>query len=195
MQFFFEQEAITTLDEKVQVVYSTDGSMTALAKNGMLALDEGRLYVQEQEALSACYTFVERWVPFENIEVAFDICIEQLGAMDLLSFKHGGYVRLTPGVLTVHLVTERGEFTAELAGEWNFLGPALMRLERSDDRIGFEIGGMNMHIDIPDNCRDGLEIRGLLGEISGTEARIGAIFMQDVRGIPDEQRIGQHHQQ
>lgn len=192
MKFFFEQNDVTTMDDRVSVFFSSDGAITALAKVDMLRFDGRYLSARNDEVLNACYSLVENWIPFEDIEVTYDLCIEELGVIDLISLKHGGYVRLLPNAIHVHLVTEGGEFTAEMAGSWDLLGPRIIRMERAGDVLSFEVGNTSMRVDIPDNCREGLQIRGLLGAVEAT-VQIGAIFITSIKDIPQEQRIGQTH--
>jgi len=181
MEFYFETNDVSTVDDRALVIFSSDAKMTAIAKREQLAHnDNGVLSSNGDEMLSACYTFVERWIPFENIDLSFELRTIRPGSMDLVSLKHGGYIRLSSDTIILHLVTEAGEVTSELSGSWDLIGWKTIRVQRTHERISIGIGDNIMHIDIPDNCRDGLEMIGLFGEVFNMEFEVASVLIEEL---------------
>lgn len=170
MEFYFEPNDVSTMDERAMAIFSSDSTRTAIAKKDAL-LHDGKncLFSSGNEAISACYSFTEKWIPFLEAEFSFDIHIGKLGLLDLLTLRHGGFIRLTSEAIQVQLVTETGEFAADISGAWSLKGDKVIRIQKTREKVEFEIGDVNVFIDIPDNCQEGLEVIGLFGEVSDTE--------------------------
>ena len=85
--------------------------------------------------------------------------------MDLITLKYGGFVRISQNTITVHFITEDGEMTSELNGDWDLLRSNVIRIQRIPDEMCIQIGMNVMRIGMEENCRRGLEIVGLFGEV------------------------------
>lgn len=183
MHFFFDHNDVSTVDDRVAAIFARDASMAAIAKREMLNHDNvGAIISHGDEMLNACYSFTEEWLPFENIEVLFDITFFHLGTMDLITLKHGGFVRISQNTITVHLITEEGEMTSELNGNWDLLHSNVIRIQRIPEEMCIQIGVNVMRIAIEENCRKGLEVVGLFGEVSNMGFEVRSISVDTLIG-------------
>lgn len=181
MQLYqFRFDNLTMYDERASALFDESGDHKAIAKKDMLFFDQkgGSLRVNEAETLNAAYILVEDWIPLKNTGISFHLEIEKLGELDLLTLKHGGYVRLTQEKLLMHLVTEGGEFDIDMS-----ITPPLGQLTSfdmywHDGRVGVRYGTNKAEFELPNGCQDQLEASGFFGYISNTTASIHAISVE-----------------
>jgi hypothetical protein len=179
MRFLFNDNDVSTVDDRAVAIFSSDASVTMIAKRDALSHDgNGVLFSNGEETLHACYSFAQEWIPFEDIGLQFDIRVFQPGTMDLITLNHGGSIRISSTLIRVHLITENGEMIAEMDGDWDLLKSNTIRISRAIDEIMVAIGSDTMYIDIEENCRKGLKMVGLFGEIVNTGFEVSSVLVE-----------------
>lgn len=180
MEFKFLPDHLTMFDDRASAIFDTSSKCKAIAKRDMLLFDEGfsALVINDNESLSVPYTLVERWIPLDKISISFSMVIDRIGQMDLLTLKHGGYVRLLHEKVQMHFVTENGEFDLDISTDYASGKETQFTIQRDGDRMRVSFGIYHSDFELPDNCRSGLEVMGFFGEISDTTARVSSISIQ-----------------
>jgi len=167
-------------DERASALFDESGDHKAIAKRDMLLFDqkEKSLSVNENETLNAAYTLVEEYILLKKIGISFRLDIAKLGQIDLLTLKHGGYVRLTQEKILMHLVTETGEYDIDMS-----VKPPIGKLRSFDmywydGTVGVRYGKDKAEFEIPEGYQDKLEVTGFFGHVSETTANIYAISVE-----------------
>lgn len=180
MDFEFDPDHLTLFDDRVSAFFDTSIRCKAIAKKDMLLFDEksAELVASHNESISAAYTLVEGWIPLNRISISFFLTINNMDQMDLLTLKHGGYVRLLHEKIQVHFVTENGEFDLDISTDYASGEEVEFFIRRDGVTMEIGFGGKHSSFDLPDNCRDGLEVTGFFGEVSNTSARVRRISVR-----------------
>lgn len=182
MEFKFDHEHVSSLDERVTAIFSVDGTIVAIAKKDALQFaSDDSLLMDGKEILDACYSFTSKWIEFDDIELSYQIQIANKGSLDLVTLKNGGFIRISDKCITSHLVTENGEMTSESIGNWDMSRSNRIVLQKMHDKISFLIGNEVVHVDIEENCREGLEIIGLFGSMVNAECKIYSVSISEMK--------------
>ncbi len=183
MEFYFEPNDVSTMDEHAIALFSSDSTRTAIAKKDALHHDGFRLSSSGNETLNACYVFVDNWIPFVGVDISFDIEMIRLGSMDMITLQHGGYIRVLQNSIGMNLVSESGEFSADVSCEWDLQGHNIIRIHGESNGVTFEVGEFSQHVEVPFDLMRDPKIIGLFGNIINTEFKVSSITVKE-QGTP-----------
>lgn len=184
MKFNFSSvNNLTLFDSAVSACFDDEGENKAIAKQDMLDHDPiaGSLICSDAYILDAPYTFSEKPIPFENVRISLEFQASKIGTLGAIRLKHGGCIELRgTNKVNIHLVTEKGEFTIDAIGEWNFCNKerSILTLAKNGSQLVIEHDGKKLEVEIPSNVSNGLEMTGILGEAHGTEAHVYSVEVE-----------------